>query len=409
MPLKNPVEASIPVTSLHLEALGGISGDMFASAFLDVHPELMMDIRNAVEKMELENHVECDANAHGDGVLNGTRFLVRNEFPKASYHTPWKDLRRRISDAGLEEGILKNTLGIFEMLAEAEAIVHGIAPESVVFHEVGSVDSIVDILAASIIIHAHPNVQWFLGSLPLGRGEVQTDHGKMPLPAPAVMELLKGFEFQDDGEMGERVTPTGAAILRFLSERKGLSQNPDGIQRNLITSGLGFGTRKLKSKSNVLRVTFFGARRQSFSEEKLWVLRFEVDDQSPEDLAIGLEHLRNAEGVLDVVQWPVFSKKGRIAFSVQVLVETEAAESIIQKIFLETTTLGVRYHEESRKILERDSVEVEGSRVKLAYRSSETTAKMEMDDLKEVPGYEQRTYLRRKSENAALEKHGQKK
>jgi hypothetical protein len=92
-----------------------------------------------------------------------------------------------------------------------------------------------------------------------------------------------------------------------------------------------------------------------------------------------------------------------------VLVETEAAESIIQKIFLETTTLGVRYHEESRKILERDSVEVEGSRVKLAYRSSETTAKMEMDDLKEVPGYEQRTYLRRKSENAALEKHGQKK
>jgi hypothetical protein len=101
MPLKNPIEATIPVTSLHLDALGGISGDMFASAFLDVHPELMVDIRNAVEKMELENNVECDSNAHGDGVLNGTRFLVRDEFSKASYHTPWRDLRRRISDAGL--------------------------------------------------------------------------------------------------------------------------------------------------------------------------------------------------------------------------------------------------------------------------------------------------------------------
>ena len=111
---------------------------------------------------------------------------------------------------------------------------------------------------------------------------------------------------------------------------------------------------------------------------------------------------------MDVTQWPVYSKKGRIASSVQALVRTEASESAIQKIFSETTTLGVRYREESRKILERDSVEVEGSRVKLAHRPSGTTAKAEMNDLGKVSGYLARKELRGEIENTAFEKHGNK-
>jgi len=146
----------------------------------------------------------------------------------------------------------------------------------------------------------------------------------------------------------------------------------------------------------------FGTSETVPEEDQISVLRFEVDDQTPEDLAEALEHLRNSDGVLDVVQWPVYGKKGRIAFSVQILVRTEASESVIEKIFVETTTLGVRYREESRKILERSEVEVEGSRVKLAQRPSGVTAKMEMDDLKEVQGNENRTELRNKIEKIAL-------
>ena len=396
------------MVSIHLDAVGGISGDMFAAAFLDVQPELMTGIREAVQTMELGSHVEFDTSVHSDGILNGTRFLVRDENSNALAHTSWKVLRKRFLEAGLEERIRENALGIFEMLAGAEAVVHGIEPEAVVFHEVGSSDSIIDVLAASVIIHAHGNSEWFLGSLPLGRGEVMTEHGKLPVPAPAVIELLKGFDFHDDGEEGERVTPTGASILRFLAEKKGLSQKPEGTRRSLKTSGLGFGSRKLKDKSNVLRVLLFKKNEPTPGEDRLTVLRFEVDDQSPEDLATALDHLRNSEEVMDVVQWPVYSKKGRIASSVQAQVRTEASESAIQKIFSETTTLGVRYREDCRKILERDFVEVEESRVKLSHRPSGTTAKAEMNDLGKVSGYLAREELRGKIENTALEKHGNK-
>jgi len=390
------------MNSIHLDTLGGISGDMFAAAFLDQKPQLMIGIREAVGKLKLGEGVLIETKPHSDGILNGTRFVVQDATSESPFHTPWKVIRDRIQSAGLEQGICENALGIFSLLAEAEAEVHGIERDEVIFHEVGAVDSMIDVLAAAVILDAHPSFEWFLGSLPLGRGEVQTAHGKLPLPAPAVVELLKGFDFDDDGETGERVTPTGAAIIGFLAETRGLSQKPEKGKKTLLASGLGFGSRKLKTKSNLLRVLLFGTSETVPEEDQISVLRFEVDDQTPEDLAEALEHLRNSDGVLDVVQWPVYGKKGRIAFSVQILVRTEASESVIEKIFVETTTLGVRYREESRKILERSEVEVEGSRVKLAQRPSGVTAKMEMDDLKEVQGNENRTELRNKIEKIAL-------
>ncbi len=390
------------MNSIHLDTLGGISGDMFAAAFLDLKPELMIGIREAVGKLKLGEGVLFETKPHSDGILNGTRFVVQDATSESPFHTPWKVIRDRIQSAGLEHGICENALGIFSLLAEAEAAVHGIERDEVIFHEVGAVDSLIDVLAAVVILDAHPSFEWFLGSLPLGRGEVQTAHGKLPLPAPAVVELLKGFDFHDDGETGERVTPTGAAIIRFLAETRGLSQKPEKGKKTLLASGLGFGSRKLKTKSNLLRVLLFGTSETVPEEDQVSVLRFEVDDQTPEDLAEALEHLRNSDGVLDVVQWPVYGKKGRIAFSVQILVRTEASESVIEKIFVETTTLGVRFREESRKILERSEVEVEGSRVKLAQRPSGVTAKMEMDDLKEIRGYENRRELRNKIEKIAL-------
>ena len=206
--------------SIHLDAVGGISGDMFASAFLDLNPELMAAIKESVDEMGVGDELRVENKAFSDGVLKGQRFLVDEGASESSNQTPGNVIRERLIQSGIKQEIRENALGIFKCLAEAEALVHGIDVEEVVFHEVGAVDSMVDVLAASVILDAYHEANWFLGSLPLGRGEVQTAHGKLPLPAPAVVELLKGFDFHDDGVTGERVTPTGAAILRFLTESR---------------------------------------------------------------------------------------------------------------------------------------------------------------------------------------------
>ena len=269
--------------SIHLDAVGGISGDMFASAFLDLNPELMVAIKESVDEMGVGDELRVENKAFSDGVLKGQRFLVDEGTSESSNHTPWKVIRERLIQSGIKQEIRENALGIFKCLAEAEALVHGIDVEEVVFHEVGAVDSMVDVLAASVILDAYHEANWFLGSLPLGRGEVQTAHGKLPLPAPAVVELLKGFDFHDDGETGERVTPTGAAILRFLTENRGLSQKPETFKRKLLSSGQGFGSRKLKTKSNLLRILVFGPEETSPEEDRIAVLGFEVDDQTVEN------------------------------------------------------------------------------------------------------------------------------
>ncbi|MEC7213264.1 MAG: nickel insertion protein, partial [SAR324 cluster bacterium] len=168
--------------SIHLDAVGGISGDMFASAFLDLNPELMVAIKESVDEIGLGDELRVENKAFSDGVLKGQRFLVDEGASESSNHTPWKEIRERLIQSRIKQEIRESAIGIFKCLAEAEALVHGIDVEEVVFHEVGAVDSMVDVLAASVILDAYHEANWFLGSLPLGRGEVQTAHGKLPLP-----------------------------------------------------------------------------------------------------------------------------------------------------------------------------------------------------------------------------------
>ncbi|MEC8238238.1 MAG: nickel insertion protein, partial [SAR324 cluster bacterium] len=156
--------------SIHLDAVGGISGDMFASAFLDLNPELMTAIKESVDEIGLGGELRIESKAFSDGVLKGQRFLVDEGTSESSNHTPWKVIRERLIQLGIKQEIRENALGIFKCLAEAEALVHGIDVEEVVFHEVGAVDSMVDVLAASVILDAYHEANWFLGNLPLGRG-----------------------------------------------------------------------------------------------------------------------------------------------------------------------------------------------------------------------------------------------
>ena len=158
--------------------------------------------------------------------------------------------------------------------------------------------------------------RWSIGPLPIGRGLVKSAHGMLPVPAPATVKLLKGFTTFDDGETGERITPTGAAIIAFLNP----SQEVRAEHLSLSGAGTGHGNRRLERRSNVLRCLMFEKTGASSDSDVVEILRCEIDDQTGEDLAIALDQLRAHESVLDVCQWPVMGKKGRLATALQLIV-----------------------------------------------------------------------------------------
>ena len=392
---------------LHLDPLGGLAGDMFVAAMLDAWPDLTEGAIGAVRAAGLPQSVAVAAHAHGDGVLRGTRFEVSapDDHDEGHHHehTRFETLRARLKASDLGGGTLDRALDIFGHLARAEGAVHGVPISEVTFHEVGNWDSIADIVAAAHVIEQVDAAAWSAGSLPLGAGRVKTAHGLLPVPAPAVAELLKGFAFHDDGVGGERVTPTGAAILRHLAP----GARPAG--GTLQRAGNGFGTRRLPGMSNILRVMAF--ETAAVQGDVVAELRFEIDDQTPEDLAVGLERLREAPGVLDVLQWPAFGKKGRMVAQIQVLAEISALDAVSTACFTETTTLGLRRQIVQRAILPRQASEQGAGedvvRVKAARRPGGiTTAKTEIDDVAgREGGHAARTRRREEAERSALKGH----
>ena len=303
----------------------------------------------------------------------------------------------------LEPAVKRHAIGIFGLLAEAEARVHGCAAEAVTFHEVGAWDSIADIVAAARVIESIGASKWTVSAVPLGSGRVQTAHGALPVPAPATALLLEGFATVDDGVAGERVTPTGAAILRYLAsdeERRGA--------RRLVGSGFGFGSRRLTGISNCVRVLEFEPIAEARpGADEVAVIEFEVDDQSPEDLALALDRIRAARGVYDVLQIPTFGKKGRMGTSIRLLMDPSVVEDLASMCFEETTTIGLRYRFERRRTLPREIETVRVGerevRVKVARRPNGTSSKAEADDLADAPGRLARETIRDAAERRTVE------
>ena len=441
---------------IHLDPVGGMAGDMFVAALLDAFPPLEGTVQDAVRAAGLPERFRCDLAAHADHALTGKRFLVReaggglgaaghphshpqahpqgqdhthghphgpdhdhahgharphhddrgrdhpHEHPSdpAHGHKPFSAIREALQASRLDEGVRRHAVAIFTGLAEAEAQVHGMTTDTVTFHEVGEWDSVADIVAAAAIIHAlHPST-WSIGALPLGAGFVKSAHGLLPVPAPATTLLLRGLLVRDDGIFGERVTPTGAAIVRHLISLPG--QPPR--ERTLLGTGLGFGTRILPGLSNCVRALVFDVARTASTEDQVTSIEFEVDDQTPEDLAMGLDHVRAQPGVLDVIQATALGKKGRIVIAIRVLCQPSASDEVAGVCFAETTTLGLRLMQVRRQTLTRRSLAIDaGGRtleVKVAdRRAAGSSAKVEAESLREVRGHQQRQHLRRAAEN----------
>ena len=221
---------------IHLDPLGGWSGDMFVAALLDAFPEYWPRVQSTIASLNLGAEAECRLAPHRDDAFTGSRFLVAgdttaSEQPSGSRqradshgdpshphdgHRAWADIRAELNRSGLDVDVKKHAVAIFELLAEAEAKVHGVEVESVTFHEVGAVDSIIDIVAAAQLISLIRADRWTSAPLPIGSGRINSAHGVLPVPAPAAALLMQGLPVMDDGVPGERVTPTGAALAAYL-------------------------------------------------------------------------------------------------------------------------------------------------------------------------------------------------
>jgi uncharacterized protein (TIGR00299 family) protein len=406
----------VPKLNIHLDAIGGVAGDMFLAAMTDAFPHLAPLVLAAQRAAGLPAEVRCSFSAHHDDILTGKRFLVDDPHDHQHRHahahglehhhdeTPFAQIKANLERSSLDAAVKRHAIAIFTLLAQVEGEVHGVPTDAVRFHELGGWDSIADIVGAAACIVAVGEAHWTCSALPLGRGRVRTAHGLIPVPSPAASRILLGYSFFEDALEGERITPTGAAILKHLQA----SQEVRRGTRRLLQLGHGFGTKVFPGLSNVLRVLVYEEQPQSDGPEQVMLIGFEVDDQSPEDLAIGLDHLRATPGVLDVLQVPAFGKKGRMVAHVQLLAEPAAADAVQEACFTETTTLGIRCQLVDRRVLPREhaAVTVGGQRVriKVAQRpGAVATAKAESDDLHAVEGGSAaRARARRQAEEEGL-------
>ncbi len=383
---------------IHIDPVGGIAGDMFVAAMLDLFPESLEDMLENLRCVPALKDIDARVESHSDSILVGRRFNISG--PELDHHhAHYRELLSDITGSSMKDEVKNTASQILKNLARAEATVHGIEIDQVTLHEAGSPDSLTDIVCAAFLICTAGVSSWSCASLPAGNGTVKTAHGVLPLPAPAVAELLKGCPVHNDGREGERVTPTGAAILRTINPRFDSRRS----SMTLSGTGQGFGSAAFQGISNVLRLTAYQETLDAVRYERVAVLNFEVDDQPLEDLSIGLERLRASPGVLDVIQIPAMGKKSRMTVQVQVLAEPEQIDEVASRCALETATLGVRVQTTDRLALRRDSLihnETDTAvPLKVAVRpDGGHTAKVDSDHLVNTGGYSQRKSVKQAAE-----------
>lgn len=377
-------------TTLYLECRSGISGDMTVAALLDLGAT-EENLRRTLEKLPVDGyeikvqrlrkngldvcdfdvileeedmhgeheHDACDhareherheheMHHHDEHVHSHEHGHGHGEHHHNHVHRTWKDIEQVLRAADLKPRVLELSLEMFRSVAEAEGKAHGCAPEEVHFHEVGAVDSIVDIVGTAACLEELGVEKVAVSDLWEGSGHVHCQHGVLPVPVPAVLAIAAahGLTLRQTEQQGEMVTPTGAAIAA-LSE----GQHPSRFRVKKI--GLGAGKREFP-KANILRAMLI----EEEPEGELWLLESNIDDCSGEVLGYAMERLLEA-GARDVFFTPIYMKKNRPAYKLSVLCDEEKIREMDEILFRETTTIGVRRCRVERDELERRPLEAE--------------------------------------------------
>ena len=324
------------------DLIGGISGDMFVAALV----ELGLSVEALSRELRQIPTLKFELNVAKKTVhsIAATQFQVtpaNNQAPRS-----WEQIRQLIEASELAPEVKATGVKIFHRLAEVEGKIHGVPTEKVHFHEVGATDSIVDIVAAAIGFHELKIGALHFSKVPLGRGVTQSGHGPLPVPGPATLELLKGIPVQWTQLEGETVTPTGAAIVSVLG-------TSFGEQPSMTVEKIGYGTgqKEWPDRPNLFRL-ILGASVESWRQEEMLVIETNIDDMNPQFFDHVMERLF-AAGARDVFFSPIQMKKNRPAVLVRVIAEAIDRDRLAKILFEETTTIGVRYHPVGRIILKR--------------------------------------------------------
>ncbi len=327
---------------LYLDCSAGIAGDMTVAALIDLGVPLET-IREGLGLLQLpEGSWALHAGKTSRMGIAAIHFQV--EAPDQSHGRRYADIVAIIDASGLSEPVKELSHRIFRRLAQAEAKVHGVQIDQVHFHEVGAIDSLVDVVGTAIALD-HLGVEEVRASaLPFGSGWVETAHGRLPVPAPATAELLCGLPVIPDPVTGEWVTPTGAAIVAALAAECGA---PPSMR--VVAVGYGAGTRECKVRPNLLRAVLGESTNQV---EQILVMETNLDDMNPEVLGFLTERLL-ADGALDVTLSPLQMKKNRAGSKLTVIAPRRLLENLGRLILTESTAIGLRYYPVDRLTLER--------------------------------------------------------
>ena len=349
----------------YFDCFSGASGDMLLGSLLDAELELDF-LQQQIAKLGL-SEVQLLSQKATCSAISAKQFTVQHQ---AQHQQRNLDaITELINAANLPETVVQNACKIFSRLAEAEARVHGIDIQKVHFHEVGAVDSIIDIVGFCIALHKLDIQTLYCSPLALGSGTITCQHGQLPAPAPATVELLKNIPvITGQNAPGELTTPTAAAILSTLA--KSFGPMPGMVIRSL---GYGAGTRPGRKVPNMVRVLIGSDLAASDQEaDVVAVLETQIDDMTGQQLA-HLCQILLADGALDVVQIPIYMKKGRPGVLLQTLARTEDIGKLENILFEHSSTFGIRSKLLSRSKLERRWITVKTQwgpvKVKLGYRS----------------------------------------
>lgn len=334
----------------YFDCFSGISGDMILGALADLGNDFSF-IKKELKKLDLKGYSLSHKKVKR-GVIETTRVDVKVT-EKSSSKRNLKSIISIIKNSGLAEKIKNDSIKIFRRLAEAEATVHGTTINKVHFHEVGAIDSIVDIVGSVIGIH-HLNISKIVSSsINIGSGFVKCDHGTLPVPAPAVVEILRGVPCFSSGTRQELTTPTGAAVIVTLA-------NEFGSLPELKTDRVGYGAggKNLKEMPNALRIILGELSIANELKKEIFVLETNIDDMNPEFYDVVMEKLFQA-GAVDVFLTPIIMKKNRPATKLSVLTQQQNVEMLANEVLKNTTSFGIRFYPVERVMLEREFQEIE--------------------------------------------------
>jgi hypothetical protein len=338
----------------YFDCFSGISGDMTLGALIDlgVPPGWLQD---ELTRLPLTGFQLSVTPVVRSGI-SANRVNVEVHDSKKS--RDFKEIRSLLEDCPLSETVKSNSLNIFEKIARAEAGIHGCSLEDVHFHELGGIDAMVDIVGSALCLEKLGINKITASKLPLGSGFVDCQHGKLPIPAPATIEILKDVPVYGTEATSELVTPTGAAIIASLADSFGLLP-----EMSVKKTGYGAGQRELQDRPNLLRIITgapVGLKKKlkdTLQIDQIIILETCIDDMNPEFFGFLMERIFE-DGALDVYWIPVHMKKNRPGTMVQVLCKEDRKDNLIRRLLAETTSLGIRYYRAHRQLLARDQLTI---------------------------------------------------